>query len=258
MKRTRRRCSRRSVSPSPRRRSRSRRGRANETPALLWPPQSGRGRRPAARSPGPRGGRAAGADRDRRVLRLHQAPPVQTRLPSEGAVRDRGQHPAEVAGANRRRHDRPGHDDPARRQHGPREHGNRIARAADPQRRDGEGSPAPVPGRQLVRRTAARQAVGEDGLIRLHDPDHADFGSGAARPGARRAQHRYARQPAELPDQLRRSADGLPDPCGGRRTGTRSAWGERGAGAQQSLRARCGTAARRRDRRPGDHGHRTE
>ncbi len=38
--------------------------------------------------------RAARGDRDRRVLRLHQAHPVQTRLPSEGAVRHRGQHPA--------------------------------------------------------------------------------------------------------------------------------------------------------------------
>ena len=92
-----------------------------------------------------------------------------------------------------------------------------------------------------------------------HDPDHADLGPGAARPGARRAQHRHARQPAGLPDRLRRRAD-----APSRRQAedaeqdpeVRGA--ERGAGAQQGLRrAAPSAAARRRGRQPGDQRHRT-
>ena len=104
--------------------------------------------------------------RDRRVLRLHQARPVQTRLPPEGGVRHGRQHPTQVAGAHRRRRRGHGHLDPARGQRRPGEHGNRTERAADPHRRDAEDQAADVPGRQLVRRTAAGQPHGADDLLR--------------------------------------------------------------------------------------------
>ena len=93
-------------------------------------------------------------------------------------------------------------------------------RAADPHRRDGEDPAAHLPGRQLVRRTAARQPVGADGLLGRHDPDHPDLRPGAARPGARRAEHRHAREPAEVPDRLRRRPDAQAD--AGRRTPNRT------------------------------------
>ena len=62
-----------------------------------------------------------------------------------------------VAGAHRRRRRRQGQQrfpsGPYRAGHD----GNRIERPADPRRRDGEDPPPDLPGRQLVRRTAARQ-----------------------------------------------------------------------------------------------------
>ncbi len=223
-------------------------------PRLWHRQQAGAGRRAAALEPGSRRDRVDRDHRDRGVLRLHQAHPVQTRLPPERRVRERAQHPAQIAGAHRGRQRRPGQRDPARRQHRPRDDGNRIARAADPRRRDRQDPPAPVPGRQLVRRTAARQPLREDGLLGLHDPDRADRRPGPARPGARRAQHRHAREPAELPDQLRRSAHAQAGRRRKRRTGTGSARPERGA--KRSTRptpagpSRCAAARSTRRRSP--------
>ena len=85
------------------------RGRRNEPlrPALA-PPRRHPGPRAQPHQPGPLRDRLPG-DRDRRrVLRLHQAHPVQTRLPPERAVRQRDQHQTEVAGAHRRRQRRQG------------------------------------------------------------------------------------------------------------------------------------------------------
>ena len=79
-------------------------------------------------------------------------------------------------------------------------------RPADPLRRDDEAPPPDLPRRQLVHRPAAGQPVRARTSLRRHDPDHADRGPGADRPGARRAQHGHARKPAALPDLLRRKA----------------------------------------------------
>ena len=48
------------------------------------------------------------------------------------------------------------------------EHGNRTQRPADPHRRDAEDPPADLPGRQLVRRTAARQSHRRTRSPRVH------------------------------------------------------------------------------------------
>ena len=180
------------------------------------------------------------------LLRLHQAHPVQTRLPAQGPVQLGGEHPLEVAGAHRRRRRRQGHLDQARRQHRPRDDGNRKQGSADPHRRDREDPPAHLPRRQLVRRTPARQPLGQHGLLGLHDPDHADRRPGAARPGARRAQHRHAREPAEVPDRLRRRPHQAAERGRKRRTAPRGTRRQRRAGDQQDLpvraRTRCAAA----------------
>ena len=122
--------------------------------------------------------------------------------------------------------------------------GSRKGRTADPLRRDGQDPPAHVLGRQLVRRTEAGQSLGQHCLLGLHDPDHPDSRSGPARSGARRAEHRHAPEPAELPDRLRQRADAQAERGRQRRTGTGSAGLERRAGAQPLLPARAGRAAR--------------
>ena len=76
-----------------------------------------------------------------------------------------------------------------------------------------------------------------------HDPDRADRRPGAARPGARRAQHRHARKPAALPDLLRPRPHRLARAEGERRTGTGSPRHQRGPGAQQDLPHRPALAA---------------
>ena len=191
------------------------------------------------------------------LLRLHQAHPVQTRLPAEGGVRHGRQHPLQVAGADRRRRRRQGQLDQARGQDRPGDDGNRIARAADPHRRDGQDPPADLPRRQLVRRTAARQPVGEDGLLGLHDPDHADLRSGAARPGARRLNTDTR---ANLQNFLIYYGEGLtrkPDAAENAEQDPEVRGSERRPGDQQDLPPRARGAARRRDHQPGDHRHRT-
>ena len=176
----------------------------------------------------------AGRDRvprdpgDRRVLRLHQAHPVQTRLPSEGGVRDGPQHPPQVARAHRR--------------------ASTWARSRSIQREGNAGlvnmeiEPKGLPihtdatlkirprifleGNWFVELQPGSPSA-HDALLRLHDPGHADLRPGAARPGARRAEHRHARQPAELPAGLRRRADAQADRRRKRRTGPGSARPER-------------------------------
>ncbi len=69
--------------------------------------------------------------RDRRVLRLHQAHPVQARLPPEGGIRDGRQHQPQITGAHRGCQRREGHLDQARGQHGRGDDGNRKRRSAD-------------------------------------------------------------------------------------------------------------------------------
>ena len=131
--------------------------------------------------------------------------------------------------------------------HRPGEHGNRIERPADPRRRHAEDPPAAVPGRQLLRRTAAGQPLGADALLGRDAPDHADLRPGPARPGARRAEYGHARQPAELPAGLWRRADARADGRRKRRTGPRRVRPERRAGAQQDIPPRAlGRCAARR------------
>jgi len=164
--------------PPPQRGRRSRprrRGRRHEPRALVASPQGHTGEPAAPRQPRALRARSARGRGDRGVLRLHQAPPVQTRIPFEGRVRDGRQHPLEVTGAHRGGRRRQGDGDPAPGEGRPREHGNRTWRPADPLRCDPEDPPAYLFGRQLVRRTAARQPVGPDALLGPDAPDHPDL-----------------------------------------------------------------------------------
>ncbi len=206
---------------------------------------------------GPLRGRDADRRRDRDLLRLHQAHPVQTRLPAQGGVQHGDEHPLEVAGSHRGRGRRQGGLDQARRPHRPRHDGTRKQGAADPHRRDGEDQAAHLPGRQLVRRTATRQPVGEDGVLRLHDPDHPDLRPGPARPGPQRPEHGHAGEPAEVPDRLRRRPHQAAGRGRKRRTAPGGAQRHGSAGDQQDLPLRPGSAARRRDHQPGPDRDRT-
>ena len=227
--------------------------------ALVAPPRRDPGRRAAPLQPGARRGRVPAGPRDRRVLRFHQARPVQTRLPPERGVRRRSvnihpKSPVRIAGVDVGKVTSIQREGNA----GAGDDGNRNARAADPHRRDAEDPAAHLPGRQLVRRHCSpaahpRQTVSSGYTI----PITQTADPGAARPGARRAQHRHARQPAELPAGLRRRADAQARRRRKRRPGPRRVRAERRAGAEQDLPPRALRAARLGDRQPGARRHRT-
>ena len=119
-------------------------------------------RRQAHLGLGTGGGRdLRGRDHRRLLLRLHEGEPVLDPLRAQGDVRERHQHPHQLARARRGRRGRQGHEG---RVGGPRldgghaDHGDLRQRPAAPQGRLHEDPPADLPRGQLLRRAVARLA----------------------------------------------------------------------------------------------------